>query len=683
MTTTPIHLQTAGEAEPTMSNRAVLTADDESRASDPRASGQGIMLSGDRTREFSRARWHSVVIRSLRIVMPLSAAGLVVLYVTTMLQTAGYGVSVTAPTIAPTLGKEIAMDNPRYEGFTKDGGTYVMTSKTAIPDLANPQFVKLNQITGEIYDARKSRTDLTATRGVFDSKANQLDLMDGITVVTQTGMRARLQTATLLTKEGKLRSLTPVQVEMPSGTVTSNQMTLDQKTRDVTFIDQVVTHLVSPAKPGSQAAPDQIPAQKDNAVFGHSNAPVDVTSERLDVHDTQKTAKFSGRVHAVQGLAQLETAVLDVTYEGGASPDGAQTGAPNDPAQPATKIKRIIAPGPVVLLQGDGGRVTGNTADFDASTETAVVAGNVVMTSSADRRATSDRAEFQQKSDTILLSGNVVVNSGRNELRGRRLFVDRKAGKTELASPAEGALAKSRIFARLYQGDGQPAKPASAKKDSATVEEPAVVPGIMSFKTDPNAPVDIEADKLNVDDARKLAIFTGDVKAAQADFIIRTIELHATYSGEAGLASVSAQPVAGAGAAQAPKSPAQLTKIEAKGKVVITSKANQQVTGDMAVFDTKANTVVVSGKEVIVTQDKNIIQCTKVSIDTVTGVSKCITENAAGPGVAAVLGKPGRASVVLYPQERPKAGAAPPPPAPLTPAASSWESAVEPNKASN
>jgi hypothetical protein len=671
--------QAAEIRELTMSQVAILTSDDQNRADDNRASGHGIVLSGDRTREFRRARWHSVMIRTLRIATPLASVGLVALYVTTMLQTAGYGVKVAAPTIAPTLGKEIAMDNPRYEGFSKDGGSYVMSAKTAIPDLSNPSMVKLNQITGEVYDARKSRTDVTATHGLFDSKANKLDLTDGISVVTQTGMRATLQTATMMTKEGTLQSNTPVVVEMPSAKVTANQLSLNQKTHDATFLGNVVTHLVAPAKPADPAAPAvPVPAARETA-FGHSNAPIDVTSDRLDVHDSQKAAKFSGHVRANQGAAQIETAVLDVTYEGGANPAAATPADPAQPAAPATKIKRIVAPGPVVLLQGTGDRVTGNSADFDATGESAVVTGSVTMTSGADRRATADRAEFQQKSDTILLSGNVVVNAGRNEMRGRRLFVDRKTGKTDLSSPADGTLGKSRIFTRLYQGDGQPAKAPAAKKDAVADEAAAAAgpAGIMSFKTDPSAPVDIEADKLNVDDGKKLAIFTGDVKAAQGDFVIRTIELHAAYSGDAGLASPSITP----GAAPATKSPAQLTKIEAKGKVVVTSKASQQVTGDWATFDTKANTVVIGGKEVIINQDKNIIQCSKVLIDTASGLSKCITETAGVSGGPSVKGKGGRASIVFYPQERPKGGIAPPKPSvPVKPAASSWESAVEPSK---
>ena len=260
----------------------------------------------------------------------------------------------------------------------------------------------------------------------------------------------------------------------------------------------------------------------------------------------------------------------------------------------------------------------------------------------------------------------------------------------ELTSPAEGKLPRSRIFTRLYQGDGQPGKAGAAPKPTPT-EAPAAPAGLgfATFKTDPNAPVDVEADKLNDDDTKKEAIYTGDVKAAQADFTIRTVELHAFYSGDAGLAA--AAPVAApAGAPAAARTPAQLTRIEAKGKVVVSSKAGQQATGDWAVFDTKANTMLIGGNEVIVTQDKDIVRCKKVRIDMPTGQTFCDGNGVAGieaivptvPGAPVTIvqrsGKEGRPSLVIYPRQRPKPGEAAPPAVPAKPAASSWESAVEP-----
>ena len=656
-----------------MANLAGFTTHDPPTAAPQRASGSGLVIAGDRSREFGRARRHSIAVRSMRTGLPLAGIAIFALYAWTMLETAGYGKAPTPPTIVATLDKEIAMDNPKYEGFSKDGGTYTLTAKTAIPDLKNPSLVKLNAITGLLFDAKKSRTDLTAAHGLFDSKANRLDLSDGIDVVTQTGLHAKLQTATMMTKEGLLVSQTPVEIDLPAGSVRANALSLNQKTRDVTFLQSVTAHLVPQARPGAVPADPGAPPPAPARAFGQSNAPVDVTSDRLDVHDASRVAKFSGRVHAVQSAASIESEALEIAYDGG--------GAPTDPAPPAAKITHISAPRPVVMTEASGERISGDSADFDAGEETAVVTGNVVMTAGPDRRASAGRVEFKQRADTFLLTGNVVVTQARNELRGRSLFVDRKAGKTELSSPADGASPRSRIFARLYQGDGKPGVPAK----TAPVD-PAAASGITSFKTDPNAPVDIEADRLNADDTRKLAVFTGDVKAAQGEFVIRTSELVAAYNGEAGLASMGA--ATGAATPLAPRAPAQLTRIEARGRVVVTSKAGQEVTGDMAVFDTKANTVLVSGKEVILTQDKNVVRCNKLKIDMTTGQSNCQWDAVAGgPQSTAAGALPGlvagarreRPSVLFYPEERAKPGSTPKPAAAAKPSSSSWESSVAPN----
>ena len=72
------------------------------------------------------------------------------------------------------------MKNPRYEGFANDGGSYVFTAKTAEQDLMLPNVVKLNGIVGEVYQADKTRTDITATRGVFNNEKSLLDLYEEI-----------------------------------------------------------------------------------------------------------------------------------------------------------------------------------------------------------------------------------------------------------------------------------------------------------------------------------------------------------------------------------------------------------------------------------------------------------------------------------------------------------------------
>ena len=611
-------------------------------ASDPLRSGRsqdaalGIASAGDRTRDFRRARRHSFMVRALRLGLPITAVAIVAGYVVTVIWTSGWGAHLAQLPMPRITPENLTMDQPRYEGFGKDGSSYVLNANTATQDFKTPTLIRLDGITGDFFDAKKAKTNLVATYGLFDQTKNELELHDGIDVVGETGMRARLKSATVYPKTSLIVSKEPVRVEMPSGTINANEMELRHKAKEATFIDQVVAHLKA-TKSGdpaaAEAAAKPVPPDPSGRLFGSSNQPIDVTSSRLDVNDAGKIAVFTGEVTAVQGESMLTTPELQVTYEGDATPGAGAAGAatPGATATPTAtgsgtaKLRRLIAKGPAVITRGDRDRVTSAALDFDAPTDVAVLTGDVVMTSGTDRRVIGDRADFDQRNDTVLVvGGNVVVTQGRNEMKGRRLFVERKIGHTLLTSPAAGATPAGRITARFYQNTS--AKPDAAKGGKAAPATTGALPlglGATTFKTDPNAPIDVEADTLHVKDPDKVATFRGDVRAVQGEFRVRTVELRARYTGQAGFGDAASDKTAKG--EKADKAPAQVTKLEARQKVVITSKDNQEATGDWADFDVKTNMATVGG-EVVVTRGRDVVRGTRLVIDMTTGESTIVSE---------------------------------------------------------
>ncbi len=553
---------------------------------------------GDRARGMTRARRHTRLVRILRWLLPVTAAVVVIAYVGTVLQTIGWIEGLPQIEISNIVPENLTMHNPRYEGFNDDGGSYVVTAKTAVQDLTDLSRITLHEIVGNLEDANKTKTELKAVRGFYNSKTSELELYDGIDVVSESGLRAHLTRATVHTKQNVLETKEPVVVEMPGGTIHSNEMTLHNKTRKVTFLKSVVAHLVPAQDPKTPAAA-KTPTTGGAPLISAANGPIDITSDRLEIDDAHKIATFSGSVRAVQGDAVMETAALEVRYEG-QSAGGAIANAAG------AKISHIASSSPVVMTRAPQDRVTGDSLDFDALKGVAVLAGDVVMTSGTERRATSDNATIDQKADTVLLTGNVVAVQGRNQLGGGRLFVERATGRTQLTNPAAaGAKEPGRISTRFYRNLA--ASPQSSKQGADATAASAV--GI--FKTDPTAPIDVEADRLDVNDHAKTAVFNGDVRAAQGNFVMRTSTLNAYYTGAAGLA---AQMTSDA------KQPAQLTRIEARGKVIVTSKNGQDATGDWANFDVKANQVTVGG-DVVLTQAKNVVRGTRLVIDMTTGQS--------------------------------------------------------------
>ena len=80
----------------------------------------------------------------------------------------------------------------------------------------------------------------------------------------------------------------------------------------------------------------------------------------------------------------------------------------------------------------------------------------------------------------------------------------------------------------------------------------------------------------------------------------------------------------GADARPRPRVPAaasSIRRLEAKGNVVVTQK-DQVVTGDTAVFDTKANLITMLAAAVVLTQCKNVLRGDRLLVDMTTGVSR-------------------------------------------------------------
>lgn len=607
-----------------------------------RASARGIVLAGDRTESRAAARAHSRNVRILKTALPISTLAIVSIYSISILQTVGWGLAIPKLEMPQILPENLAMQNPHYEGFNKDGGRYWVKAQAAQQDLKSFNMIKLTGITGEMIDAKKQSTTISAARGTFDNKANVLELYDAIDVDGNAGMKAKLTRATIDTKESIITSKEPVSVAMEAGSIEANQMTVRQKAKEYTFVDNVRTHLKArEAKPGDQSAASA--ADQSTGMMGASNAPVDILSNRLDVNDATKIALFTGTVTATQAGATMTTPELEVTYEGSAAPT-----SPSDANASGGKLKRMLAKNPVTMTQANGDTVTSQTADFDPATQRAVLDGDVVMTQAPDKRATADKAEIDQTTKIIVLTGDVAVAQAQNLLKGRRLEFNQLTNKMQLTAPASTGGA-GRITARFQQPQQGGSRPAKAD-DSPTK---GIAFGA-TFKTDPNAPVQIEAARLDVDDTAKQAVFTGDVRAIQGDFIIRASEVAATYTGSAGLnATGSISPTNPAG-----KGAAQLSRIRAKNNVKITSNEGQTATGDWADFDPKANTATLGG-DVVLTQGKNVVRGTKLVIDMNTGESVIKTEavatgrsNVAPDGTATTsTGTSNRPSAVFYPGE--------------------------------
>lgn len=552
-------------------------------------------LEADRRRAFVAARRHTSLVRVLRLALPMSAMAIVGLYGAAILSTWTFGLGNLKVGKVEVTADDLTMRNPSYVGTTKDGGKYEVRAKKAILEYKPDAPIKLVDIDGDMTQANNVKTYVKARHGRYDNGKGILELFDGIEIDSTNGMRARLSEATMYSRESRVVSQKPVEVFSSTGQIRGNTMTLDTAKSQAAFMGNVAVRLLP------NAAPESTPSAKpQTSAFGRdSRQPVDVRSERFDLDDIKHIAIFRGNVVATQGDSVMKAPEMHVTYEGKAGQEFINAGTPQDSAKSgeATGLSRLVARTGVIVTMGTDRRVTGDVADFDA------------------------------KSDTALFTGNVLVTQGKNTLQGRRLYLDRKAGRTRLEAPPEPGVPAGRIAATFYQEQQPGAQPAAKAKSPAAEMEQVGASMMGTFKADPNAPMDIDAETLDVLEHARQAVFKGAVKAQQGDFMVRSQEMVAHFVGQTGIGT----PPPGAS-----MQGAQIQRIEAKQKVIITSKEGQTATGDNAVFDVKSNSVLLTGQHVVVTRGKDVVQGQRLKIDLTTGMYRFeIDEKSAAAAQAA------------------------------------------------
>jgi lipopolysaccharide export system protein LptA len=154
------------------------------------------------------------------------------------------------------------------------------------------------------------------------------------------------------------------------------------------------------------------------------------------------------------------------------------------------------------------------------------------------------------------------------------------------------------------------------------------VPNAMQgFSQNRDQPIQIEAAALEMRDKKKEATFSGNVKVVQGDTTMTSKTLVVFYESSSGQAEGSPPPTAKSAksapmqsATPGPGGSSSIKRLEARGNVVVTQK-DQVVTGETAIFDTKANLITMLGG-VVLTQCKNVLRGDRLLVDMTTGVSR-------------------------------------------------------------
>jgi lipopolysaccharide export system protein LptA len=117
------------------------------------------------------------------------------------------------------------------------------------------------------------------------------------------------------------------------------------------------------------------------------------------------------------------------------------------------------------------------------------------------------------------------------------------------------------------------------------------------FSAESEDPIQIEADRLEVREKDKVAVYSGNVRVRQGETVLKTAQLRVFYTGEAAGATPGSS----------------VSRIEASNRVVVQS-GSQTASGDSAVFEMAADRVTLTGN-VVLTEGENIVRGQKLVVD--------------------------------------------------------------------
>ncbi|TYC49293.1 lipopolysaccharide transport periplasmic protein LptA [Rhodobacterales bacterium] len=156
------------------------------------------------------------------------------------------------------------------------------------------------------------------------------------------------------------------------------------------------------------------------------------------------------------------------------------------------------------------------------------------------------------------------------------------------------------------------------------------------FGSNEGEPIEIEAGELQVEDNDKIATFVGDVVVTQGETSLKADRLRVFYAGS-GEEAATATPDDGS-------VQQKISRLEAEGSVFVSSK-DQTAKGDEASFDMSKEVMVMTGREVVLSQGPNVVVGNRLTVNLKTGQANLT----AGSGNVARQSGSGRVKVRIQP----------------------------------
>ena len=211
-----------------------------------------------RAREFRIARQHSVLVKVLKLALPMMAAACLSLYALPFLLRVsidkGRGTA-TVRTVTLEQGA-LKMLDPHVRGVNERNEPYDFWADSATQASKDADEMFLEKVRGHMTGQDGKITTLTAPNGLHNNKTDEMTFNNGVVVKREPDLTAEFQTATALIKQQTVISKTPVVVRLHESTIHAQTMTMYWGEQRTIFEGNVRTHL---ERQSEQAGPETPP----------------------------------------------------------------------------------------------------------------------------------------------------------------------------------------------------------------------------------------------------------------------------------------------------------------------------------------------------------------------------------------------------------------------------------------
>ncbi len=219
-----------------------------------------------RRRAYGAARRHSVLVRFLRLLLPVLGIAILagIFAMSWISKPRRVDITIAGQTVSVN---GIVMDRPTLTGFDDANRRYRVSAETAIQAIASPDRIRLNDIEAEVTLPDQGTATITAGGGDYDNKASLLQLIGGIFVDSTLGYQISLKNAEIDLKAGTLNSKNPVTIRYQDSEVTGDRFTILDRGDVIVLEGRVETRIMPPKRSegqtgagGSRRAGDKSPS---------------------------------------------------------------------------------------------------------------------------------------------------------------------------------------------------------------------------------------------------------------------------------------------------------------------------------------------------------------------------------------------------------------------------------------